>query len=118
MLDTTEPPRRRRRAERTLLLIELREALTAISLHLLDWQADARLIYAKACRPAPSRTASELRSDIERLRSTVRRAKSALCEKTEQLSPKARSDSRVADRFRSLDCILQTLDMAETALRN
>ena len=118
MLDTTEPPRRRRRQERTLLLIELHEALTAIDLRLPDWQSDARLIHAKACRPSPSRRIADLPSEIGRLRANIHRARQDLEEKAGQLSPKARTDNRIADRFRSLECLMQTLDMAEAALRH
>lgn len=113
-----DQPRRRRPAEHTLLVLELRETLTAVDLHLPDWQSDARLIYAKARRAASNRDVPELMRDVERLRRSVLLARKALLERTDELSPRARNDSRVADRFRSLDCILTTLEQAEMALQN
>ena len=112
-----DQPRRRRPTKHTLLVLELRETLTVVDLH-PDWQSDARLIYAKARRAAPSRDTSELMHGVEMLRRNVLLARKALLEKADDLSPRARNDSRVADRFRSLDCILTTLEQAEAALRN
>jgi hypothetical protein len=109
MLESSTP-RRRRRSERTLLIIELHETLTAVDIHLPDWQAQARSLYAKATRSAAIRNTPQLLKDVERLRAKAISAREVLEQKTDQLSPRARMDSRVADRFRALDCVVTTLD--------
>lgn len=110
-------PSRRRSHERTILAIELNNVLTSIDLLMADWQSDARVMLAKARHRSLSPTERErLVNEAASLVAQLDRARDELELRSGSLSPRARSDTRVVDRFRALELVGATVKQAQDAL--